>query len=162
MPVRARAQGLRRSLMILGLIALAFIVLGTTLAYSQYRRDLSDARERLARGSHLVQTSCGAIEYSQEGNGKTVLSIHGAGGGWDQGLLISPFLGEGFRVIAPSRLAISTHPTPTIRQQWRKRMLLPASWTPSESSGYRSSPSLPAGLQRCNSPSDIPNAPLLW
>ena len=31
MPVRARAQRLRRSLMMLGLIALAFIVLGTTL-----------------------------------------------------------------------------------------------------------------------------------
>ena len=103
MPVRARAQRLRRSLMILGLIALAFIVLGTTLTYSRYRRDLSDARERLARGGHLVQTSCGAIEYSEEGKGKTVLSIHGAGGGWDQGLLISPFVGEGFRVIAPSR-----------------------------------------------------------
>ena len=38
MPVRARAQRLRRSLMILGLIALAFIVLGTTLTYSRYRR----------------------------------------------------------------------------------------------------------------------------
>ena len=52
--------------MILGLIALAFIVLGTTLTYSRYRRDLSDARERLARGGHLVQTPCGAIEYSEE------------------------------------------------------------------------------------------------
>jgi len=39
--------------MMLGLIALAFIVLGTTLTYSRYRRDLSNARDRLARGSHL-------------------------------------------------------------------------------------------------------------
>ena len=74
MPVRARAQRLRRSLMMLGLIALAFIVLGTTLTYSRYRRDLSDARDRLARGSHLIETSCGAIEYSEEGKGK--LSQH--------------------------------------------------------------------------------------
>ena len=37
MPVRARAQRLRRSLMMLGLIALAFIVLGTMLTYSRYR-----------------------------------------------------------------------------------------------------------------------------
>ena len=112
MPVRARGQRLRRSLMILGLIALAFIVLGTTLTYSQYRRDLSDARERLARGSHLAQTSCGAIEYSEEGEGMPVLSVHGAGGGWDQGLLISPFLGEGFRVIAPSRFGYLNTPYP--------------------------------------------------
>ena len=96
MPVRARAQRLRRSLMMLGLIALAFIVLGTTLTYSRYRRDLSNARDRLARGSHLIETSCGAIEYSEEGKGKTILSIHGAGGGWDQGLLISPLVGDGF------------------------------------------------------------------
>jgi glucose uptake protein GlcU len=34
--------------MILGLIALAFIVVGTTLTYSRYRLDLSGARERLA------------------------------------------------------------------------------------------------------------------
>ena len=50
MRVRAPAQRLRRSLMILGLIALAFMVLGTMLTYSRYRRDLSDARDRLARG----------------------------------------------------------------------------------------------------------------
>ena len=73
MPVRARAQRLRRSLMILGLSALAFIVLGTTLTYSRYRRDLSDARDRLARGSHLIETSCGAIEYG-EGDIKEIAS----------------------------------------------------------------------------------------
>jgi len=115
MPVRARAQRLSRSLMIRGLIALAFIVLGTTLTYSRYRRDLRDARDRLARGSHLIETSCGAIEYSEEGKGKTILSIHGAGGGWDQGLLISPFVGEGFRVIAPSRFGYLNTPYPDDR-----------------------------------------------
>lgn len=98
--------------MMLGLIALALVALGTTCVYSRYRRDLSDARERLAGGSHLVRTSCGAIEYSEEGEGTAVLSIHGAGGGWDQGLLISPFLGEGFRVIAPSRFGYLNTPYP--------------------------------------------------
>ena len=111
-PAGARAQRLGRNLMIPGLIALALTVLGTTLSYSKYRRDLSDARDRLARGGRLVRTSCGAIEYSDEGKGKAVLSIHGAGGGWDQGLLIRSFMGEGSRVIAPSRFGYLNTPYP--------------------------------------------------
>ena len=107
-----RAQRVRRRVMRLALTALALIALSTALVYARYRRDLSDARESLAGGSHLVQTSCGAIEYSEEGEGKPVLSIHGAGGGWDQGLLISAFVGEGFRVVAPSRFGYLNTPYP--------------------------------------------------
>jgi hypothetical protein len=75
--------------MIMAFTALAFIVVGAALTYSHYRRDLSAASESLARGSRLIKTACGPIEYSEAGSGTPVLSIHGAGGGWDQGLLIS-------------------------------------------------------------------------
>ena len=51
-----------------------------------------------------METSCGPIEYSTRGEGSTVLVIHGAGGGFDQGLILSEvFLSDDFRVIAPSR-----------------------------------------------------------
>jgi pimeloyl-ACP methyl ester carboxylesterase len=80
--------------------------------YVRYRQDLNDARERLGGGGRVVHTRCGPIEYSEAGKGKTVLSIHGAGGGWDQGLLIRTFIGEGFRVIAPSRFGYLNTPYP--------------------------------------------------
>jgi pimeloyl-ACP methyl ester carboxylesterase len=88
---------------------------GAALTYSHYRRDLNAAREGLARGSRLIQTACGPIEYSEAGSGTPVLSIHGAGGGWDQGLLISHFIGTGFRVIAPSRFGYLNTPYPDDR-----------------------------------------------
>jgi pimeloyl-ACP methyl ester carboxylesterase len=51
-----------------------------------------------------VQTSCGPIEYATAGNGPPVLVIHGAGGGFDQGLAFGADLAvAGFRVIAMSR-----------------------------------------------------------
>lgn len=112
MPVRARGEESRHGLMMVALVLLALTALGTTLAYRRYRRDLGEARKRLAAGGHLVHTSCGATEYGEEGEGKAVLSIHGAGGGWDQGLLISAFLGEGFRVVAPSRFGYLNTPYP--------------------------------------------------
>ncbi|MGI5864687.1 MAG: alpha/beta fold hydrolase [Myxococcales bacterium] len=73
------------------------------LTYSRYRRDLQRARQRIATGSNLTYTSFGALEYADVGEGPPMLAIHGAGGGWDQGLAIARALDEGFRVIAPSR-----------------------------------------------------------
>ena len=61
------------------------------------------ARERVAR-STLASTSWGPIEYAEVGAGAPVLVIHGAGGGFDQGLDIgAPLASRGFRVIAMSR-----------------------------------------------------------
>lgn len=73
------------------------------LTYSRYRRDLQTARQRIQTGSHLAYTSFGALEYADLGEGAPLLAIHGAGGGWDQGLAIARELDEGFRVVAPSR-----------------------------------------------------------
>ena len=85
--------------------------LGTT-AYC-YQRDLQRARDRLAAGSEIADTPCGPIEYATAGAGTAVLIVHGAGGGFDQGLeLGAPLVERGFRVIAMSRFGYLRTPLP--------------------------------------------------
>src|SRR6185503_18021200 len=55
-------------------------------------------------GSQIVATHHGPIEYTAWGEGPAVLVVHGAGGGYDQGISIArAFGGEGLRWISPSR-----------------------------------------------------------
>jgi pimeloyl-ACP methyl ester carboxylesterase len=57
-----------------------------------------------ARAAAASNTDAGQIEYAEAGSGFPLLSIHGAGGGFDQGLANAAELaGEGFRIVAPSR-----------------------------------------------------------
>jgi pimeloyl-ACP methyl ester carboxylesterase len=83
------------------------------IAYTRYQRDISQARERVSTGSQVAQTPCGPIEYAEAGEGKPVLVVHGAGGGYDQGLDIAkPLVDGGFRVIAMSRFGYLGTPLP--------------------------------------------------
>lgn len=81
--------------------------------FLSFRRDLSLARDAVERGGQIAYTSAGPIEYSEKGAGIAVLSIHGAGGGYDQGLAnAADLFGEGFRIIAPSRFGYLGTPIP--------------------------------------------------
>ena len=83
------------------------------LVLFDYRRDIRRARERISVGSCIVQTSDGLIEYAAVGDGPPVLVVHGAGGGFDQGLDFSSRLVQGgFRVVAPSRFGYLRTPLP--------------------------------------------------
>ena len=53
-----------------------------------YLRDIRAAHRRVSTGSAMVETLCGPIEYADRGKGPPVLVVHGAGGGFDQGLLL--------------------------------------------------------------------------
>lgn len=70
-------------------------------------RALVDTRQRtqsLESSSDLVDTRHGSLEFSVSGDGLPVLVIHGAGGGFDQGELLTRAVGgEEFRWIAVSR-----------------------------------------------------------
>jgi pimeloyl-ACP methyl ester carboxylesterase len=78
-----------------------------------YRRDVARAYNRVSTGSRLAQTGCGPIEYAVAGKGPPVLVVHGAGGGFDQGLDLSGGLvRDGFRVIAVSRFGYLRTPLP--------------------------------------------------
>jgi 2-hydroxy-6-oxonona-2,4-dienedioate hydrolase len=83
---------------------LIVIVVGLAASYVVYARVIAEARQRISGASAVVATPCGAIEYAAVGEGEPVLVVHGAGGGFDQGLDIGVGLIErGYRVIAPSR-----------------------------------------------------------
>lgn len=88
--------------------ALAVAVVWVTVAY---RSSINAAQHRIALGSNLAQTKCGPIEYASRGEGPPLLVVHGAGGGFDQGLLLGEPL-RGFRIIAVSRFGYLRTPLP--------------------------------------------------
>jgi 2-hydroxy-6-oxonona-2,4-dienedioate hydrolase len=81
--------------------------------YARYHRAVVAAYARAAAGARLARTPCGPIEYAVAGEGPPVLVVHGAGGGFDQGLeLGASFARGGFRIIAVSRFGYLGTPLP--------------------------------------------------
>lgn len=92
-----------------------FIAIATTagVAFLLYKNELGRMRDAASRGSLVASLDIGTIEYADSGAGIPLLSIHGAGGGFDQGLAIAAdLLGGGFRIIAPSRFGYLRTPIP--------------------------------------------------
>ncbi len=86
----------------------------TSVSYRKFHDDIDAAKLRISAGGTLATTACGLIEYSQIGQGKPLLVVHGAGGGYDQGLLFArPLADRGFRVTAMSRFGYLRTPLPT-------------------------------------------------
>lgn len=92
---------------------ISIVIIGLALVlYLPYRRDIRNAYARLESiERQVVSTDCGPIEVAIRGEGEPILVSHGIGGGFDQGLgLADAYLGDGYRVIAPSRFGY--HGTP--------------------------------------------------
>ncbi|HEY5126323.1 MAG TPA: alpha/beta hydrolase [Bradyrhizobium sp.] len=87
------------------LLVMSLVVAASVgVVFLLYKNELGRACEAARRGSLVANTDAGPIEYAQKGTGIPLLSIHGAGGGFDQGLAnAAEFVDEGFRIIAPSR-----------------------------------------------------------
>jgi 2-hydroxy-6-oxonona-2,4-dienedioate hydrolase len=97
---------------VLTIIAVASACL-LALAYARYRHDVIPAYRRISAGSQIAPTRCGPIEYAVAGEGPPVLVVHGAGGGFDQGLELGNSLARvGFHVIAMSRFGYLRTPLP--------------------------------------------------
>jgi pimeloyl-ACP methyl ester carboxylesterase len=93
-------------------VSLVVLLVGGWIG-ADYRRDIDAARGRIATGSQIAETRCGPVEYAVAGEGPPVLVVHGAGGGFDQGLIIGrPLVKAGFRVIAVSRFGYLRTPLP--------------------------------------------------
>jgi pimeloyl-ACP methyl ester carboxylesterase len=95
--------------MVLGhLIRATLLGLVVTLTTFVYRRlfitELAQTTKRLQDGSHLCETPFGPIEYAVQGDGPTVLVLHGIWGGYDHGLVVTMLATElPLQVIAVSR-----------------------------------------------------------
>src|SRR5688572_12093098 len=94
-----------------GSALLAALVLG--LGYTGYLMDVERALDRVAQGSRMAATVCGPIEYAEKGAGPAVLLVHGAGGGFDQGLEFAELAERGLRLIAVSRFGYLRTPLPS-------------------------------------------------
>jgi pimeloyl-ACP methyl ester carboxylesterase len=96
------------------LLIIVLAAIGTAgLIFFHYNDELDHARVAAERGGVIVSTLVGPIEYAERGTGIPLLSIHGAGGGYDQGLtLADDLVGDGFQVIAPSRFGYLRTPVP--------------------------------------------------
>jgi pimeloyl-ACP methyl ester carboxylesterase len=83
------------------------------LTWVRYRGEIRRQRLRVSTGSRMAETPGGPIEYAVAGSGSPVLVVHGAGGGYDQGLSIAgPLADRGFRLIAMSRFGYLRTPVP--------------------------------------------------
>lgn len=96
------------------LLVTLLVLAATGIAiYLPFAADMRAAYAAIASGSQVVDTLAGPVEYAQTGSGPPLLTIHGAGGGFDQGLAnASSMLGAGFRVISPSRFGYLDTPVP--------------------------------------------------
>jgi len=95
-----------------GLIALILLV-AVSLIWWRFDQDMELATARVAKGSVLVATRCGPIEYQEAGAGAPLLMVHGSGGGYDQGMAFAGALAQqGIRVIAMSRFGYLRTPMP--------------------------------------------------
>lgn len=78
-----------------------------------YLRDMEAIRKRMSTESRTGRTRHGLLEFITWGSGPAVLVVHGAGGGYDQGVsMAKAFGGDGFQWIAPSRFGYLRTPLP--------------------------------------------------
>jgi 2-hydroxy-6-oxonona-2,4-dienedioate hydrolase len=94
---------MRRALLTIAIFAIIAALAGLA-AYGTYRGDMARLRTALAEGSTLIDTRHGLMEVAVRGEGPPVLLLYGAGGGYDQALLLAQMFGPpGHRWIAVSR-----------------------------------------------------------
>jgi pimeloyl-ACP methyl ester carboxylesterase len=102
-------------------VIIVVLIVATSCVYAVFAHDLAAACARLAGRSQTIETSFGTMEYAVMGEGEPLLIVHGAEGGFDQGLDMTGAMAErGYRLIVPSRFGYlrSTMPNnPTTAMQ---------------------------------------------
>jgi pimeloyl-ACP methyl ester carboxylesterase len=97
-------------IIVLGIIALA----GIAALVASYLRDIRAAHKHIdSLGSQVIETACGPVEYARMGEGQPVLVVHGAFGGFDQGLWVANSVDvTKYQVISVSRFGYLRTPLP--------------------------------------------------
>jgi 2-hydroxy-6-oxonona-2,4-dienedioate hydrolase len=94
-------------------LLVVLVAVGTALVGWRFVADIDAAKNRIAQGSRVIDTSCGPIEVQEAGAGIPLLAVHGSGGGFDQGMAFAaPLANQGIRVIAMSRFGYLRTPMP--------------------------------------------------
>jgi 2-hydroxy-6-oxonona-2,4-dienedioate hydrolase len=80
----------------ISIVLLAFVIIASACTVASFARDLAATRARLFGRSKTIETSLGTLEYAAIGEGEPILTIHGAAGGFDQGIdLTGAMAGQG-------------------------------------------------------------------
>ncbi|HEX7287053.1 MAG TPA: alpha/beta hydrolase [Candidatus Angelobacter sp.] len=94
---------MKRALSALGVTA-CILGIAAAVTKSKFSAALKIERERVRRGSRILSSPFGEIEFALAGDGEPLLISHGAGGGFDQALFgAGRLLAAGYQVVAPSR-----------------------------------------------------------
>jgi pimeloyl-ACP methyl ester carboxylesterase len=98
------------------LVLLAFALVRLRSIIVRYRREIGAAQERLTQlNSQVIETDAAPTEYRSVGDGYPVLVVHGALGGFDQGLWLAQGNGlnlPGVQIISVSRFGHLRSPVP--------------------------------------------------
>jgi pimeloyl-ACP methyl ester carboxylesterase len=95
-------------------ILTVILVIGIAAVIARYTRDIRAARQRVdSLGSRMIETTCGPVEYARIGEGDPLLVVHGALGGFDQGLFLARSVDAPHsQVISVSRFGFLRSPVP--------------------------------------------------
>jgi len=97
---------------ILIMVFIIIVVVAGVMVYFSYHNDIRKAYERIGTGSKMINSDYGPIQYTEFGEGASMLIIHRAGGGYEQGEYFAKLIGRNFHWIAPSRFGFLGSPVP--------------------------------------------------
>jgi hypothetical protein len=144
-------------------VIFAVLILAAIGVYATYARDMKAARARLVSRSQTIKTPFGTLEYAEMGEGEPMLVVHGAEGGFDQGIdMTGAIAGRGYRLIVPSRFGYLRSTMPTNPTTAMQADALPNSSIILASTRWSLSASLPAPGRPCSSRSVIRIAAVRW
>ncbi len=116
--LRGSDHAIARSSLWLGIILSAVATTFALAVYLAYINDMTAALERIST-AQVINTAVGPIQYADVGHGIPVLMVHGAGGGFYQGLFTAKGalgdddIADNYSVIAPSRFGYLGTPMPS-------------------------------------------------
>jgi pimeloyl-ACP methyl ester carboxylesterase len=96
------------------LVLIGIVLVGIAAVLVRYFKEINAAHKRVeGLGSQVIETDLGSIEYVRVGEGYPVLVVHGAIGGFDQGLFLAKsFNLQNCEIIAISRFGHLRSPLP--------------------------------------------------
>jgi pimeloyl-ACP methyl ester carboxylesterase len=111
---RKRKKRMANSMIYLYVTLVSTLLIGIAAVSLRYTREIKAAHRRIdSLGSQVIETKCGQVEYARIGEGNPVLVVHGALGGFDQGLFLARSIAiPNSQIISVSRFGFLRSPVP--------------------------------------------------